>query len=114
AFCALEYLEPLTAGRRVLEFGSGMSSLWFARKCRQVISVESDSGWFRIVRQESRDLQSVQIIHAISQKDYLGALSTSGGKFDLILVDGIYRNQCLDLVRPYLEPGGLLIVDNTD
>lgn len=32
----------------------------------------------------------------------------------MILVDGLYRNDCLDVARPYLNPGGLLVVDDTD
>jgi predicted O-methyltransferase YrrM len=54
-------------------------------------------------------MQTVRILHATSNEDYLRAISTAGGKFDLILVDGLYRNDCLDLARPYLNPGGLLV-----
>lgn len=114
AFPAIEYLAPLIAGKRIFEFGSGMSTLWFARSCRQVISAESDSEWYRLVREQSRDMPNVQVVHAISKADYLGSLAAAGGKFDLILVDGLYRSQCVDLVRPHLAPGGLLVADDTD
>jgi hypothetical protein len=113
-FPAIDYLEPLVSGKRIFEFGSGMSTLWFASRCRQVISVESDSEWYGMVRKRSRDLQNLQLVHATSEEDYLGTLSASGGQFGLILIDGFYRTQCLDLVRPHLEPGGTLVVDNTD
>ena len=42
-FPAIDYLEPLVSGRPIFEFGSGMSTLGFANRCHQVISVESDS-----------------------------------------------------------------------
>ncbi len=114
AFPAIDQLELLIPGRRVFEFGSGMSTLWFAKRCRQVISVESDSHWHQVVTQQCNDMENVRIIHATSKEDYLGAISTAGDKFDLILVDGLYRNDCLDLARASLNPGGLLVVDDTD
>jgi hypothetical protein len=114
AFPAIEYLEPFIAGKRIFEFGSGMSTLWFARTCQQVISAESDSAWYEIINRKSREMPNVQVIHAASKQDYLGSLATSGGKFDLILIDGLYRSQCLDRVMPHLQPGGLLVVDDTD
>lgn len=113
-FPAVDRLEQLISGRRIFEFGSGMSTLWFAERCRQVISVESDSRWHQVVTEQCRAIQNVRIIHAPSKEDYLGAISTAGGKFDLILVDGLYRRDCLDLARPYLSPSGLLVVDDTD
>jgi hypothetical protein len=114
AFPAIEYLEPFISGRRIFEFGSGMSTLWFARTCREVISAESDSEWYEIICRQSRQMSNVHVIHAASEPDYLGSLSAAGGKFDLILIDGLYRSQCLDRVMPHLQPGGLLVVDDTD
>ena len=114
AFSAINYLEPLIPRRRVFEFGSGMSTLWFAERCGQIVSVESDPGWHQVVSQQCSAMQNVRIIRATSKADYLGAIATAGGKFDLILVDGFYRSDCLDLARPYLNPGGLLVVDDTD
>lgn len=113
-FPAITYLEPRISGRRVFEFGSGMSTLWFAARCEQVTSVESDFYWYRNVRERSRDLQNVQIMHPTSKEDYLRAISTCGGKFGLILVDGPYRSRCLEQVRLHLDVGGLLVADNTD
>lgn len=114
AFPAIAHLERQISGRRVFEFGSGMSTLWFAKRCRQVVSVESDGHWHQIVTERCRAMQNVRIIHANSKEDYLAAISTAGGKFDLILVDGLYRAECLDLARPYLNPEALVIVDDTD
>ncbi|MBL7804672.1 MAG: hypothetical protein JNL02_13105 [Saprospiraceae bacterium] len=36
------------------------------------------------------------------------------GFFDLILVDGRARPSCIQCALPYLKPGGLLVVDNTE
>jgi protein-L-isoaspartate O-methyltransferase len=114
SFSAVDYLEELIPGRRVFEFGSGMSTLWFAERCREVVSVESDSTWHRSMTQKTDGLRNVRLVFANSKESYLQAIATAGDKFDLILIDGLYRKECLDLARPYLSPDGILVVDNTD
>lgn len=42
----------LSKSMRVLEFGSGRSTTWFARKVGQLTSVEHSEAWFRRVRTE--------------------------------------------------------------
>lgn len=32
----------------------------------------------------------------------------------MILVDGAFRRDCVTASLPYIKPGGLLVVDNTD
>lgn len=41
------HLTPEMAG---LEFGSGRSTAWFARKLARLVSVEHHEEWFKIVR----------------------------------------------------------------
>ncbi|MGA7217617.1 MAG: class I SAM-dependent methyltransferase [Candidatus Sulfotelmatobacter sp.] len=113
-FSAVDYLAENISGRRVFEFGSGMSTVWFAERCAQVVSVESNSGWYEAIRERSLQLPNVKIIYASSKEDYLDALAAAGDKFDLILVDGLYRSECARLARQYLNRGGLIVVDNTD
>jgi hypothetical protein len=50
-FAAIRFLDRvLTKEMIVYEFGSGGSSLFFARKTRRVYSVEHDAAWFENVR----------------------------------------------------------------
>src|SRR3954469_11247374 len=44
---AIEYLNQLDlSGKRVLEFGSGFSTLYWAKRCGHVVSIESSKSWF--------------------------------------------------------------------
>jgi predicted O-methyltransferase YrrM len=113
-FSAIRYLQGLISGRRVFEFGSGMSTLWFAERCREVVSVESNPTWYEATSRKMQGLHNVRLIFATSREDYIAAIERAGGLFDLILVDGLYREQCIDLARTYLSPKGVLVVDNTD
>lgn len=52
---AREFLDGFLQPRfRVFEWGSGGSSLFFARRVAQVISVEHDANWFELVQAEAR------------------------------------------------------------
>jgi hypothetical protein len=44
---AIRHLEGLLEPDwKVLEFGSGMSTLWFAKRCHTVVSIEDNEQWY--------------------------------------------------------------------
>jgi hypothetical protein len=60
---AVEQLSRvLSRNSKVFEYGSGGSTIYFARQVAEVISVEHDAAWYRRVREEldSRQLRNVQ------------------------------------------------------
>lgn len=115
-YSATAHIAPLVSGKRVFEFGSGMSTLWFAERSLEVVSVENNPEWYFSVvsraREQSR--KNVRVIYADSRAAYLAAIDRAGGKFDIILIDGSYRKDCVEMARSYLNPQGIAIVDNTD
>lgn len=113
-FSSTSFIAPLVKGKRVFEFGSGMSTLWFADHCKEVVSVESNPEWAKLVAQKTRGLNHAHLIYAGTKSDYLEAIERAGGNFDVILIDGLYRNECVQIARSYLNPGGMVVVDNTD
>lgn len=116
-----QYLRATDVG---LEFGSGRSTVWFARRVRHVTSVEHDAAWFgrvgdllsavgcgnvdRLHVPEGREIES-----GVPAYPFAGeALETES--VDFVLVDGIYRDRCAARAIELLRPGGLLIVDNVN
>lgn len=54
-FAAAAFIESrLSPSARVFEWGSGGSSLFFARRVAAVVSVEHDAPWFELVRETMR------------------------------------------------------------
>ncbi len=45
---------------------------------------------------------------------YVGSIAIPKKKYDLIIIDGLWRNACLQVVADYLNQGGLIILDNSD
>lgn len=114
---------------RILEFGSGRSTSWFARRVGQVASIEHSSQWFARVqadlsreRLSNVDLRLIPLDHnetAPEQEhynplpNYVGILGEFDDEsLDLVVVDGHYRTTCIRTCPPKLKQGGLLLVDD--
>ena len=111
-------LSPLVRPTwRVLEYGAGMSTVWWAKRVRHVHSIELDEHWYQQVHLllAQRKLDNVQLeLH--SKHAYTAHLDAyPDGYFDCVVVDGAFRDEVvaatLRLVR---RPGGVLYLDNTD
>jgi len=123
AIRALEgLLLPTDAG---IEFGSGRSTLWFAKRVRHLTSIEHNQQWYERVVQLLKEagLQNVTYhfypenspSEGETQSNYVEAFSNfSAESVDFVLVDGIYRDQCAYRALSVLKPGGLLIIDNVN
>ena len=108
--------------------GSGRSTLWFAARVAKLTSVEFNPEWVERVggrlerkapsaRVDQR-LVSIPVRHDFSADHiarYLAPIAEFPDlHFDFILVDGLFRRDCLRAAPPKLRPGGILIVDNAD
>jgi predicted O-methyltransferase YrrM len=111
---AIRYLaQHLRPGARVFEWGSGASTVWLASRGAEVISVEHDPVWVANVRERcpAADVRAVPE----NVRDYTAAIDEfEDGSFDLVIVDGIYRGECLHRGASKVKPGGLLVLDDTD
>lgn len=106
------WLRPTDRG---LEWGSGRSTLWFARRISFLFSVEHDQFWADWVRTGliHNGLNNVEH-QVVSSKE--GYIATGDGVFDFVLVDGMdgTRDSCALRAISLLRSGGALIVDNAN
>jgi len=112
------WLQPAYTG---LEWGSGRSTPWLARRTGTLVSVEHDPTWFDRVQQTlaRNDLENVRLCFLPSPADYVGiadGFSQGAGRsgLDFVLVDGVneLRDRCASAACPKIRTGGLLIVDD--
>ncbi len=131
---SVDYLEKvLTKNMRALEFGSGRSTLWFARYVGQLTSIEHDGAWFKEVRARMArenvtnvDYRFIAADHlpgaVVDQYDlkapipaYVRILETfPDNSLDFVVVDGHYRTYCARECLPKIAPGGLLLIDDVN
>lgn len=124
----LRHLEGLDiASWSVFEWGSGYGSLWWATRCRNVVSVEHDEPWSREVRSEAaaRGLgnahfllrsHEAQVDSAADRPDepYCRAIDEAEGPYDCIVIDGAWRLGCARRALGHLRPGMTVILDNSE
>jgi predicted O-methyltransferase YrrM len=117
-FDAIRYIaSELPDGAKVFEFGSGHSTLYWLRRGATVNSVEDEASWHEMLSSTlaERALSNCHLVHAETLSTYLSAIETcSPASQDLVLVDGAHRRDCVIAAIPYVKPGGMLVVDNTD
>ncbi len=115
----------LNADDIVFEWGSGRSTAWFAQHAGRVISVEHDPVWYRSVTEQLRSDGSTNVERHLkptsdglrdeSSRGYVAVIDLLDDEsIDLVLVDGLHRDECAVRSMRKLRPGALLVVDNAD
>ncbi len=107
------------------EFGSGRSTLWLARRCAHLISIEHDQAWHATVL-------GALALEGITHVDYQcyppDEPETNGDRsayaqaaqflpaegIDFALIDGIYRDYATLFLLPKIRLGGILVIDNVN
>lgn len=109
--------KHLTSRSRVLEFGSGMSTVWYAEHAGQVVSIEDYRPWYDQVLGiiADRDVTNIVYRFAADPDEYTSLTEAERGDgFDLIMVDGKARDLCVRRALNLLRPGGIFYLDNSD
>jgi hypothetical protein len=110
---AIEYCNQLDAsGLNIFEYGSGNSSLYWARKGAKVWCVEHDPAWYENMRIKSAQLCDISLRN--STDTYASAIAEVGLTFDIVIIDGVWRNQSAAAAIAHLQKDGLIILDNSD
>lgn len=100
---------------RILEFGSGRSTIWFSRRCAFIHSREDLAEWrdlvAAILRREGRENHSLEFRPGESYADLSDWQDLS---FDLVMIDGTDRDGCVRESLAKVKQGGWIYLDNTD
>lgn len=114
---AITFLEKhLKPDMSVLEYGSGASTAWFARRVSFVTTIEDDFAWFDRV---NKNLHNLELSHKV-----LLILSSATGvtypvagrnrEYDVAVIDGRRRVDCIRNNEDIVKPGGYLLLDNAE
>ncbi|NES76927.1 MULTISPECIES: class I SAM-dependent methyltransferase [unclassified Okeania] len=114
---AIKFLENFLKQKpdaKVLEFGSGGSTIWLSKLTKNLTSIEHDGMWFNQVKDR---IQKQKNCHPVEMKLLARPYHTICEKFpaeslDLIIVDGRDRVKCFEASIKLLKPGGILMLDD--
>ena len=116
---------------RVLEYGSGASTLWFAKRCKKLTSIEHDKIFYQEVKkiikkkkikgnysfiepEKLRDSYKSHKIKDVSFKKYVLKGNSIKKKFDIIFIDGRCRVKCLKNSLNLIKKNGIIVFDNSN
>ncbi len=87
--------ERLNKNLSLFEFGSGYSTLFYEKLVRDVTSVEYDRDWFYLIKEKTSE--NVSLLHREKDIDgiYCRAIGEFDKKFDVVIVDGRDRVNCV-------------------
>lgn len=142
SFRAISWLERIVGpGSHVFEFGTGGSSLFFARRAAHLVSTEHSGEWYEMAgrlrdihglgnwtlilrtpeeavpsRRDPADPSAcVSAFESGSFERYARSIDDyPDDEFDLVLVDGRARPSCVQHSMAKVKRGGYLLVDDCD
>ena len=111
---ALEFLRSLDfSGKKVFEYGCGNSSIYWASRAAEVVAVENNAEWAAIVR--GFGITNLSLHEAANRDDYVSTpINVSSGGFDVVVIDGRYRRECVKPACEVVRSDGFIIFDNAD
>lgn len=114
-FILEDLLKPTDCG---IEWGSGRSTAWFAKRVGRLTSIEDNKEWFERVRVMliEKGLEGKVDYRLRPEGESYPAVADEipDDSLDFALVDGQLRNQCALRILPKIKPSGLLVVDNAN
>ena len=111
----IKFIEPrLKKDFSVFEFGSGNSTLWYAERVGKILSVENDKGWFDLVSKKVPENAKIIFQMLEYNGEYCKKALAANNKFDVIIIDGRDRVNCIKHSIGALKEQGVLIFDNSN
>lgn len=100
----------LTKDMRVFEYGSGNSTVWLSARVLSIKAVEDDASWATHVRTLASS--NVEVVFEGDQDAYVR--SSGDELYDVIIVDGKWRVECVGFAVNQLTERGILVLDDTE
>lgn len=109
----IAFLAPrLTQNQRVFEYGSGNSTRWYADRIKHITAVEHDETWAGMVATQLP--ANTTLLPRILGDAYIQAVAEANERYQIVVVDGRQRVECVLFSADYLTEDGVLILDNSE
>ena len=114
-YAVVAFLERrLNKTLSVFEYGSGYSTLFYARCARSVISVEYDQAWYASIGPRLPPNASLLFVPHDVDGEYCRAIARTGEYFDVVVVDGRDRVNCVRQGMQALSSRGVIVLDDSE
>ena len=97
----------------MLEYGGGNSTLFWAGRVLEIVTVEHDLLWAHKISEKIAAFPNASLLVAPDGPEYENAPSKLQKKFDMIVIDGIRRTECVSSAVSMLTPSGCVLLDDS-
>jgi hypothetical protein len=97
----------------IFEYGAGNSSLWWTNYSSKVDSVEHDPAWFQSILKIKNGKLNIYLENLESDQ-YIKKPLSLNQKYNIVVVDGRRRVECVKNSIAALKEDGILILDNSN
>lgn len=107
-----EWLDSIDwTDSKVYEFGTGYSTIWWQNKKADYYGVEDNKEWYdRIKKSGFKN----KVKYEPDLKKYIKTIYDYDFKFDVIVIDGQVRFDCIKPALEKIKDNGMIIFDNSD
>ncbi|MFZ2904625.1 MAG: FkbM family methyltransferase [Cyclobacteriaceae bacterium] len=106
--------DRLTNNLSVLEYGSGNSTLFYASRVKSVTSVESNEKWYKKILEKMPENVVLTYVPVDDKERYVNFAQHVKQLFDVVIVDGHSRFDCVKAGRQTLTERGVIVLDNSN
>jgi hypothetical protein len=106
--------DRIDKSHRIFEFGSGNSTLFYAKRAGKVVSVEHDKAWFDKVYADKPRNSELIFCELEDNGRYCRMPGTYPERFHIIIVDGRDRINCCKQSLTALTNDGVIILDDSE
>lgn len=108
------FSERLRNDLVLFEYGSGASTVYFSQKVKKVVSVEHDEQWYSKVSKSLPDNVSLVLQELDGNERYCRTIQQFNDEFDIVMVDGRDRVNCIKQSVGKLSGRGVIVLDNSN
>ena len=100
----------------VFEYGTGNSTLWWGARVARLVSCEHDKEWYAAFGARVTMTNTTYLLRRAKGDStaYAEEIAHYPGEFDVLVIDGRDRVNCIRQGIQALKPGGVVIWDNSD
>lgn len=102
--------ERLSPDFSLFEFGCGNSTRFWSRNLKQVDVCEHQAAW-------AERIQSLcggnTRIRCVAREEYPRAIAETGCRYEIVVIDGELRRECLEYTFPALTDNGVIVLDDS-
>jgi precorrin-6B methylase 2 len=97
---------------KIFEYGAGNSTIWWSKRVKKVHSVEHEKNWIKKLNSNNDNL-NIDFCELDYDGEYCRFIQRFKHPFDIIVIDGRDRVNCIFQSFKHLTNHGIIILDNS-